>query len=109
MKVSVALLLEADVPSEPQNVSVMAGLMGQMIVNWDAPLQQGESPIDGYVIEYRIFDSGSSYSQGIVPTTNATTQTIAGLSSDVYEVRVSARNNIGYGRPSTPNKNVVVS
>ena len=81
-------------PSEPINLTA-AGGDGQVVLTWDAPEDDGGSPITDY--EYRIDRSNPWISTGSTDTTH----TVSGLVNDTtYLFEVRAVNNAGKSFPS---------
>ena len=81
----------ASPPSAPTALTVTAG-DGQLVVNWQAPADDGAA-IDDYEVEHR--REGGSWER---QTSTATTVTITGLDNGTtYEVRVRAVNSVGVG------------
>ena len=84
----------ATVPSIVTNVSGTSG-NAQVVLNWIAPVTDGNEPITDYVIEYSVSGSGvwNTYDDGVSTGTNAT---ITGLTNGTgYIFRVSAQNTVG--------------
>ena len=73
-----------------------------MKLTWEAPANDGGSPITGYTIEKK--DKFSSrWSKVNVSTIQETTFTVSGLQEgEEYEFRVTAQNKAGLGKPSNP-------
>ncbi|TBR12255.1 MAG: fibronectin type III domain-containing protein [Candidatus Nitrosotenuis sp.] len=89
------------VPSQPLNLAAAAASSSQINLTWNAPSNNGGSPITGYKIE-RSTDNGSTWGV-LVPNTGSisTTYSNIGLSpSTTYTYRVSAINSIGTSLPS---------
>jgi hypothetical protein len=84
-------------PGAPTSVSGVAGI-GQVVVSWSAPADNGGSPITGYVI--------MAYAEGaLVQTVTASggPLTVTGLTDGVgHAFTVSAVNAVGTGPPSGP-------
>jgi hypothetical protein len=91
----------ATVPGEPTAVTPTAGDR-QVSLSWSAPASNGGSEITDYVIDYKI-NSDSVWSQ-VGHTESTSTAIIAtGLTNgSLYDFRISARNDMGVGNPSTP-------
>ena len=69
---------------------------------WTAPLNVGRPPIDDYDVQYRIADSGDTFTDAGFDGT-ATTTTLNGLRPDTaYEVQVRAHNDEGTSPWSAP-------
>lgn len=87
-------------PDAPTNLLLTVG-DSEIEAAWDAPLDDGGSPITDYIIEYSD-DGGSSWSTFADGTGIGTTATITGLTNGTeYTVRVSAVNAIGTGVASS--------
>jgi len=88
------------VPSQPTGLKASAQLL-QINLSWNAPSDNGGTPITGYMIE-RSTNNGSTWST-IVSNTGSTGTTYSDknvLPLTTYTYRVSAINNIGVGNPS---------
>jgi hypothetical protein len=78
----------------------------QATLTWSAPASNGAAITD-YVIEYSV--NGVTWMGVIDGVSTATTYTVGGLVyGPMYWFRVTAKNAIGYGLPSTPVKPTVV-
>ena len=89
---------------EPENVVVDRGGSGELVVRWSTPANDGQSPISGYVVQWKlsvdVFDEQSPVAE---LGEDARNHTITGLTNGVqYDVRVFAVNAHGRGEPSTP-------
>ena len=92
--------IPATVPSAPLNL-VALGSVGQIVLTWQVPEDDGYSPITGYEI-FRATASGGQ-DAGLIATTDATTLTYSDTEpvADVYYVyTVRAVNAIGESAPS---------
>ena len=90
----------ADVPGAPTNLAATVQ-DSSMNLSWSAPASNGGSTTTDYVIEYKLTSGGTwtMFNDGI--NTNSTT-TVTGLSNDnSYDFRVSAKNAVGTGSPSS--------
>ena len=96
----------AAAPSEPRNLKAAAG-NGEVVLTWDAPEEDGGSPITDY--EYRNVGNGPWTSTGSTDTTH----TVSGLDNGTaYLFEVRAVNNAGnsfasdrvWGTPLAPEK-----
>jgi hypothetical protein len=86
-------------PDAPTNLQA-AGDDGEVDLSWDAPTDDGGSPITDYDIEYKATSSGSwlAFADG---TSTAITATVTGLTNGIsYDFRVSAANVNGDSVPS---------
>ena len=86
------------VPGTPTNLVATPG-NNQVALSWTAP-SNGGSPITDYTIEYR---TGSNPFAPFTHTPSTSTSiTVTGLTNGVsYDFRVSAKNSIGTGTPSS--------
>ena len=91
-------------PPEPSSLKVTAG-NGELTLAWDAPASDGDSDVDGYIVQWR---SGYQFYYGwaarqrraVLDSPTSLTYTISGLTNGVeYDVRVRAYNHIGPGQP----------
>ena len=84
------------VPEEP-TVNATRGAAAGLTVAWTAIASPGESPVDGYDVQYRVKDTQNppAWSSANVTVTGATA-TITGLEySTTYEVQVRSKNGEG--------------
>ena len=88
------------VPSPPTGLTATAQLL-KINLNWNAPSDNGGTPITGYMIE-RSTDNGSTWSTIVSNTGNVGTTYLDTnvLPLTTYTYRVSAINDIGTGNPS---------
>jgi len=81
-------------PSEPLDLQAVAGYQ-RVTLAWDAPLDEGDLPVDGYLI-YRGVASGSLVL--LAETGNETVYEDIGLTNgQIYFYRVSAKSGVGEG------------
>ncbi|HZS74510.1 MAG TPA: fibronectin type III domain-containing protein [Candidatus Nitrosotalea sp.] len=94
-------LTPVTVPQPPTGLGATADSSSQITLNWNAPSNNGGSPITGYKIE-RSTNGGSTWSNIMSNTgSTATTYSDTGLaSSTIYTYRVSAINSVGTSSPS---------
>ncbi len=93
-------LTPVTVPQPPTGLGATADSSSQITLNWNAPSNNGGSPITGYKIE-RSTNGGSTWSNIMSNTGSTTTFSDTGLtSSTTYTYRVSAINSVGTGSPS---------
>lgn len=92
----VATFAAQTAPAQPAKPSL--ALDGKDIdVTWTAPADGG-SAITGYVVRYRVVNSGSAWTEVEVDGAGATTATMTGLApSTTYEAQVAAVNAIDQG------------
>ncbi len=91
---------DPEVPGVPRNLSAEAG-NAQVSVQWQAPADNGGSPITGYKVEHRVRGSGNWNDSGHSGT--GTSSTITGLTNGTeYGFRVAAVNQVGTGPSSDP-------
>ncbi|TLX69493.1 MAG: fibronectin type III domain-containing protein, partial [Thaumarchaeota archaeon] len=87
-------------PSPPTGLIATAVSSSQINLSWNAPTNNGGSPITGYMIE-RSTNGGSSWSAPVNTGSTATSYSDIGLSpSTAYTYRVSAINSAGTSQPS---------
>ena len=93
------------VPGAPRAVSAYPG-NGRATVSWKAPLNNGDSPIDGYLV--------TPVKNGVTQPTqtfnsNATTEVVTGLTNGAsYKFRVVARNSFGTSAVATSTGGITV-
>ena len=91
-------------PDPPAAPSALAGTPGnqQVSLSWDAPLNEGGSPVSDYLIQYRTTPSGP-WTVFEDATSTATSVVVTGLTNGTaYDFRVAAVNSAGTGDYSTP-------
>lgn len=99
---SSASITPATVPGAATQVAGAAG-DGHVTVTWTAPVSNGGTAISGYDVEWSTDGSQWSGPQA----TTVTSATVNGLTNGVgYSFRVSAKNAVGTGSPSTPSASV---
>lgn len=88
-------------PTAPLSLAVTnSSQVGKVVLNWLAPLSDGNVSITDYKIEYKLSSSGTwnTYADGVSTQTNAE---ITGLNGNTnYDFRVSAINVTGTGTAS---------
>ncbi len=98
--VSVTFTTASTVPGAPQNVSVTEG-RGELMVTWEAPEDDGGSPISGYAVQWKSGDEEFDSAREAQVDSETLTYTIADLSNEVeYTVQVLAVNDNGQSEPS---------
>ena len=101
-----AVASETAVPDAPQSLNVSPDDTGTLDVSWEAPADDGGSPITGYKVQWKSgsedYDgSAGSTRQAEITDPASRTHTITGLTDGVeYAVRVIAVNDVGDGPPS---------
>jgi len=88
----------ATTATAPQSVSLTSGAANTLTATWQAPVNDGGSPITGYLFEYKPAAS-SSWTQLSLPD-NPTSHTLSNVPAGNYDVRVSAINSAGTSAPS---------
>ena len=84
-------------PPDPPSDLAAAGLEGTVVVKWSPPLENGGSPLTGYLIEY---SSGSTIKH-LGPISNHT-YVIDGLTNGIeYRIGVRAENEVGTSEAAT--------
>ena len=72
---------------------------------WDAPASDGDSDVDGYIVQWRsgfqsFYGSAAQTRRAELDSPSSLTYTVSGLTNGVeYDVRVRAYNHIGAGQP----------
>ena len=92
----------ATVPDAPEHVRVFADDAQGLDVAWEAPTNDGGSPITGYKVQWKeAADSWDTAEDVSEATVSGTTHTISELTGGAeYTVRVIATNAVGDGLPS---------
>ena len=94
--------VEATLPGAPQHVRVSTHDSGALDVAWEAPTNDGGSPITGYKVQWKeAADSWDTAEDVSEATVSGTTHTISELTGGAeYTVQVIATNAVGDGLPS---------
>ena len=91
-------------PPEPSSLEVTPG-NGELTLAWDAPANDGDSDVDGYIVQWRsgyqsYYGWAARQRRAVLDSPTSLTYTISGLTNGVeYDVRVRAYNHIGPGQP----------
>lgn len=89
-------------PGPPKNLDISDIKKDSMVLTWEAPSEDGGSPITGYIIE-KHDKEGVRWTRCNRQTVTDLTFKVTGLlESHIYEFRVAAENAIGVGEPSSP-------
>ncbi|CAG0918476.1 unnamed protein product [Notodromas monacha] len=96
-----------DEPGKPTGLDIADWNKESADLKWDAPENDGGSPITGYIIEFKgKFDK--EWQEAMVLDGNATKAKVLGLKEgQTYEFRVKAVNKAGPGEPSDASKPIV--
>uniref|UniRef100_A0A3B3WW74 Titin n=1 Tax=Poecilia mexicana TaxID=48701 RepID=A0A3B3WW74_9TELE len=87
-------------PGSPKNVEVSNVKKDSMVLSWEAPSEDGGSPITGYIIE-KHDKEGVRWTRCNRQTVTDLTFKVTGLlETHIYEFRVAAENAVGVGEPS---------
>ena len=90
----------SNLPSAPTNLSMKGcntGYYSSIILKWNAPYDDGSSPITNYIIYYRPTDNLTSWNT-YSTNSSATTATIKVTSTNIlYDFKVLAENSAGVG------------
>lgn len=90
-----------DKPSSPSRPTVTEITSSSVIVKWNAPDCDGNSPITAYTVECK--ETGVSQWQAPVPFIATTSTVVDDLTpGSSYQFRVSANNVVGISKPSPP-------
>lgn len=90
--------IAAGAPGAPINLSVVSTSTGSITITWDPPVSDGGQYLTNYIIYYKT-GSGSYSSKSV---SSSTTLNTLSLTADVqYSIRVSAKNGVSEGLPST--------
>ena len=92
---------EADPPSAPTSVGAVVG-DGKLTITWATPRSDGDSPITGYMVEYKeAGDPDADYTSTRMLPASAWKYVITGLTNEErYTVRVVAVNRVGSTKSS---------
>ena len=92
---------EADPPSAPTSVGAVVG-DGKLTITWATPRTDGDSPITGYMVEYKeAGDPDADYTSTRMLPASAWKYVITGLTNEErYTVRVVAMNRVGSTKSS---------
>ena len=90
-----------DVPDPPSDLTATAISQTQINLTWNAPADNGGSPVDGYQIETSD-NAGQTWTVHVADTrSTSTAYSHEGLSAgETWHYRVSAKNRWGYSDPS---------
>ena len=89
-------------PGSPKSLEVSHIKKDSMVLTWEAPSEDGGSPITGYIIE-KHDKEGVRWIRCNRQTVTGVTFKVTGLlESHNYEFRVAAENSVGVGEPSPP-------
>uniref|UniRef100_A0A8C9Z7H8 Titin n=1 Tax=Sander lucioperca TaxID=283035 RepID=A0A8C9Z7H8_SANLU len=89
-------------PGTPKSLEVSDIRKDSMVLTWEAPAEDGGSPITGYIIE-KHDKEGVRWTRCNRTTVTDCTFKVTGLmETHIYEFRVAAENGVGSGEPSTP-------
>lgn len=89
-------------PGSPKSLEVSKVNKDSVVLSWEAPSEDGGSPITGYIIE-KHDKEGVRWTRCNRQTVTDLTFKVTGLlESHIYEFRVAAENAVGVGDPSTP-------
>ena len=98
--VSATFTTASTVPGAPQNVSVTEG-RGELMVTWEAPDDDGGSPITGYAVQWKSGEEEFDSTREAQIDSDTLAYTITELSNEVeYTVQVLAINDNGQSEPS---------
>ncbi|XP_033640975.1 twitchin-like isoform X1 [Asterias rubens] len=103
----VKIKLPFDEPDSPSVPKIDAIDRNSAALSWSSPLNDGGSPVTGYVVEYRPTDSNKWSPANSYPTKEES-YTVPGLAEgQEYQFRVIALNEAGPGKPSRATESVV--
>ena len=89
------------VPGVPEDLEVSPGGEGELTVLWEPPVDDGGSPVTGYVLQWK--QSGEEWAAAAEAVTASTFHVISGLADGAaYDVRVGAVTEAGAGPSSAP-------
>lgn len=86
-----------ETPSAPLGVTATQTGPGEITVTWDAPADEGSSPVTGYEVSYSNAESGSG--AGLLGTARSTVFT--GVADGDYLVSVTSMNGTGPSEPAS--------
>ena len=100
--VTISVLDENEPPDAPDAPTVTATTSKSLAVAWTAPLNVGRPLIDDYDVQYRVANSGDTFTDAGFDGTGTTT-TLEGLRpGTAYEVQIRAHNDEGASSWSAP-------
>uniref|UniRef100_A0A673ANW9 Titin n=1 Tax=Sphaeramia orbicularis TaxID=375764 RepID=A0A673ANW9_9TELE len=89
-------------PGSPKALEVSDIKKDSMVLTWEAPTEDGGSPITGYIIEKHDKEGVRWTRCNRKTVTDLTFKVTALLEGHNYEFRVAAENGVGVGEPSSP-------
>ena len=89
-------------PGSPKSLEVSHIKKDSMVLTWEAPSEDGGSPITGYIIEKHDKEGVRWIRCNRQTVTDVTFKVTGLLESHNYEFRVAAENSVGVGEPSPP-------
>jgi len=92
------LVVAADPPSQPNTPTLDAAntSASQISVNWQAPSDNGGSPVTSYTLYWKLSTAGTYTSNYSTTNTASLTHIITGLiSGSFYDIKVQASNIVG--------------
>uniref|UniRef100_A0A7N8XK05 Titin n=1 Tax=Mastacembelus armatus TaxID=205130 RepID=A0A7N8XK05_9TELE len=102
IQVNVVVLDKPGEPQGPLNLEVSNIKKDSMVLTWEAPSEDGGSPITGYIIEKHDKEGVRWTRCNRQTVTNLTFKVTGLLEQHIYEFRVAAENAVGVGEPSSP-------
>ena len=97
-------MFSADAPSATPNLVVTSPSNGKLSASWGAPYETGASAITSYKIQYRLYNSGNTWTpydtNASETAARSKTDFATGLATGVYEVIIHAYSAAGYGKES---------
>uniref|UniRef100_A0A3Q3K5L8 Titin n=1 Tax=Monopterus albus TaxID=43700 RepID=A0A3Q3K5L8_MONAL len=89
-------------PGTPKNLEASDIKKDSMVLTWEAPSEDGGSPITGYIIEKHDKEGIRWMRCNRQPVSDLTFKVTGLLESHIYEFRVAAENAVGVGEPCSP-------
>ena len=96
-----------DPPGPPQNPQTSDITKTSCVLSWEAPLDDGGSPVLGYHIERRFGDSPRWLQINSERVDGMTYKAVDLVDEYEYEFRVLAVNKVNIGQPSVPTQPIV--
>jgi titin len=107
-KSPIAQIISGTEPAQPDPVRRLNSALTAITIEWDAPYDGG-SPITNYLIQSNMGDGTTFIQIGVTGAGSTSYQALSLSTSQIYEFRVVAVNDVGESLPSTPTPLVIAT